>query len=75
MTQRMIMGGAGHKRALCYAETVPQQIELSEKLTGANDNFDTPPSYVSIAVRAGICLLLIGLLVYGINRAMAVWLA
>ena len=74
MTQRMIIGGTRAKRALCYAETVPQQIELSEKLI-TDDDFDTSPSYVSIAVRATICVVLICVLVYGINRAMLVWLA
>jgi len=51
---------------------------LAEKLsTFASEEGETEylPSYVSIVVRAVICVVLIGGLMYGVNRAMTAWLA
>jgi hypothetical protein len=77
MPQRIVVGPAKRRTALCYAQTAPQQDVLTEKLTyfsADTKDLAPPPSYLSILVRAGICLVLIIAMIYGINRAMTSWL-
>lgn len=78
MSQRIVSGVARRHAALCYAQNIRQQTMLAEKLsTFASEEGETEylPSYVSIVVRAVICVVLIGGLMYGVNRAMTAWLA
>ena len=78
MSQRIVSGVARRHAALCYAENTRQQDMLAEKLsTISSTDGETLylPSYVSIVVRAIVCVVMIGGLMYGVNRAMAAWLS
>jgi hypothetical protein len=72
----MIAGTAKRQSALCYAQTTRQQDLLAEKLTytAGGGELEHIPSYLSILARAGLCLVLIIAMIYGINRVMEIWL-